>query len=135
MAIGWLTIIKSVPWTDVISNASKLADGAKKLWKAVDRKRGAEASAEQAAPSLLPELDANAELASRLASMEAATADLHSQMLASTELIKALAEQNALLVGRIETNRVRLLWLAGATALIAIVAVTSLVFVLAGRGV
>ena len=134
MAIGWLAIIKSVPWTDVISNAPKLADGAKKLWKAVDRKRGAEAAAEQAAPSLLPEVDANAELASRLASMEAATADLHSQMLASTELIKALAEQNALLVSGIETTRVRLLWLSAAIALIAIVAVTSLVFLLAGRG-
>lgn len=134
MAIGWLAIIKSVPWTDVISNAPKLADGAKKLWNAVDRKRGAEAAAPQATPSLLPELDANAELESRLASMEAATADLHSQMLASTELIKALAEQNALLVSRIETNRVRLLWLIAATALIAIVALTSLAFLLAGRG-
>ena len=134
MAIGWLAIIKSVPWTDVISNAPKLADGAKKLWNAVDRKRGADPAAPQAAPSLLPELDADAELASRLASMEAATADLHSQMLASTELIKALAEQNALLVSGIETSRVRLLWLSAATALIAIVAVTSLVFLLAGRG-
>jgi len=133
MAIGWLAIIKSVPWTDVISNAPKLADGAKKLWNAVDRKRGAEAVAEQAAPSLLPEDEARAALEHRLASMEAATADLHSQMLACSELIKALAEQNTQLVGRIETSRVRLLRLAGATALIAIVAVASLAFLLAGR--
>ena len=29
MAIGWLTILKTVPWTEVISNAPKVADGAK----------------------------------------------------------------------------------------------------------
>lgn len=134
MAIGWLAIIKSVPWTDVISNAPKLADGAKKLWSAVERKRTAEPVAAQVAPSLLPEDEASAVLENRLASMEAAAVDLHSQMLACSELINALAEQNTQLVRRIETSRVRLLWLGVATAVLGVVAVAALAFVLAGQG-
>ena len=43
--------------------------------------------------------------------LEAAVADLHSQMLASSELIRELADQNAQLIQRIEINRVRVLWL------------------------
>jgi hypothetical protein len=56
--------------------------------------------------------------------------DLHGQMLASSELIKALAEQNTQLIKRIELNRVRLLWLAGVTGVVAIVALWGLVMVL-----
>ena len=32
MAIPWLTLLKVVPWSDVIANAPKVADGARKLW-------------------------------------------------------------------------------------------------------
>ena len=49
--------------------------------------------------------------------LETAITDLHAQMLASSELIKALADQNAQLIKRIEFNRVRWLWLAAAVAL------------------
>jgi hypothetical protein len=28
MAIAWLAVLKSVPWSEVISNAPKVADGA-----------------------------------------------------------------------------------------------------------
>ena len=38
MAIGWLSVLKSVPWEEVISNAPKVAEGAKKLWKSVSHK-------------------------------------------------------------------------------------------------
>lgn len=51
-------------------------------------------------------------------------------MLASSELIKTLAEQNAQLIRRIEDNRKRLVWLAGVAAAIGIVAVVALVLVL-----
>jgi hypothetical protein len=37
MAIPWLSVIKLVPWGEVISNAPKVAEGAKKLWSAVSR--------------------------------------------------------------------------------------------------
>jgi hypothetical protein len=35
MAIPWLTLLKTVPWTDVIANAPTIANGAKKLWHSV----------------------------------------------------------------------------------------------------
>jgi hypothetical protein len=41
-------------------------------------------------------------------------------MLASSELIKEMAEQNAQLIKRVETNRARLVWLALFTAALAI---------------
>ena len=52
--------------------------------------------------------------------METRTAELHAQMLASSELIKALAEQNAELVKRIEAIRVRVLVL-GAVCIILVI--------------
>lgn len=123
MALGWLTVLKSVPWADVIANAPRIAEGARKLWGAVSRTpstRGLDA--ENAGPSGSPDAQTGAILQARLAAMEMATAELHSQMLASSELIKTLADQNTELVKRIEANRIRLLWLAGVTVVVAVVA-------------
>lgn len=127
MAIGWLTVLKSVPWGEVISSAPKVAEGAKKLWSAVSNKRpspGMPSSGAQA--PLSPDSQAVAKLQSELARLQASVNDLHSQMLASSELIKALADQNTQLIRRIELNRARLLWLAGLTGLVGIVAVWGL---------
>lgn len=125
MALPWLAVLKIVPWTDVINNAPKVADGAKKLWNAIGKQPPAPqkaAPAENAAAA--PE--AQSLTASRLAALEAATAQLHEQMLASSELIKALAEQNTELIGHIETSRVRMrrMWLA--IILIGLIAATAL---------
>jgi len=127
MAIGWLTILKSVPWSEVISNAPRVADAAKKLWNTVAKKSVAKVPPDaMAQPVLSPEAQAVAALETRLVAMEAAFSDLHNQMLASSELIKALAEQNAQLVKGIEVNRVRVLWLAAAIGVVAVAAVLSL---------
>lgn len=116
MAIGWLTILKSVPWTEVIKNAPKVAEGAKKLWNAVGKQRAADEAAEAGAqPAASHEPHTLEALEARTAVLEKAVSDLHGQMLASSELIKELAEQNAQLVKRIEANRKRTLWLAAAT--------------------
>ena len=132
MAIPWLVVLQSVPWTDVVRNAPKVADGAKKLWNAISNTSPApELEARGEPPALVPEAQAITKLQTHLASVEAAVADLHDQMLASSELIKALAEQNTQLIKRIEANRVRVLWLAGAMGVIGIVAVSSLVMALA----
>ena len=50
MAISWLSVLQAVPWSDVISNAPKVAEGARKLWKSVGP-RGADDAAEPAADS------------------------------------------------------------------------------------
>lgn len=122
MAIGWLSVLKMVPWGDVISNAPKVADGAKKLWSAVAKKPpGAELPTANAQPAVSPEAQATALLQAQLAAAEARLSDLHDQMLESSELIKALADQNTQLIKRVEVNRLRVLWLAGAMALLGVV--------------
>lgn len=131
MAIGWLAVLQSVPWTEVVRNAPKVAEGAKKLWSTIARKGPAPGVAATAAPSaLMPEAQVIARHEASLKALESVTADLREQMLASTELIKALAEQNTQLVARIEANRVRVLWLFGGVATAGLVAVLSLALVL-----
>ncbi len=127
MAIAWLTVFKSVPWTEVISNAPKVADGAKKLWNAVSKKSPVqEPSAESTELPLSTDAQALAALQARLAATEIATAELHNQMLESSELIKTLANQNAQLIKRIEANRLRVAWLSAATVVVGCIAVLGL---------
>lgn len=123
MAIGWLTILKSVPWTDVISNAPKVADGAKKLWHSVGRNPTAPEAEETRLAAAPSEGQALATLAKRMAAMEATTVELQAQMLASSELLAALAEQNTQLIKGLEVNRRRVLGLGVISAALTIVAV------------
>jgi hypothetical protein len=98
MGISWLTVLAAVPWEEVIRNAPKVADGAKKLWSSV-RKDGKGAAVPAAGNPADPQV--------RIATLEATVDELSKQMQASAELIKALAEQNTQLVQRIELNRRR----------------------------
>jgi len=128
MAISWLSVLQAVPWSDVISNAPKVAEGARKLWKSVGP-RGADDAAEPAADSAasagptLPPDQALMSLQGRVRALESAVEGLRGQLQQSSELINALAEQNAQLVQRIELNRQRLqrtLLLAAAAAVLAV---------------
>lgn len=123
MAIPWLTVLQIVPWREVVNNAPKVAEGAKKLWSSIGRQPPiAVAEAPDMRATAGPDPHATAQLQTRLAAVEAALDDLHAQMLASSELIKALAEQNTQLVKRIEANRIRVFWLAGLMIVIGAVA-------------
>ncbi|MEY2840391.1 MAG: hypothetical protein RJB60_2690 [Pseudomonadota bacterium] len=127
MAIGWLTVLKAVPWTEVISNAPKITEGAKKLWKSAAGKQpgaatGTAATVTEAAPGVAP----FAEWDQRLAGTEAKLAELHAQMRASAEIIQALSEQNAQLIQRIEQNAKRTQWLGIASILACLTAGASL---------
>ena len=124
MAIGWLSVLKAVPWTEVIANAPKVADGAKKLWNSVGKK--APQPAPDAVPPSEPDADTLGELETRLAAMEAAASELHAQMLASSEVIHSLAEQNTQLISGVQTLRARARWLGGAVLLALAVALASL---------
>lgn len=120
MATAWLSVLKMVPWGDVISNAPKVTEGAKKLWSAVAGQGAApQASATPATVGAGPEDDALAGLSARLTQAQAAIDGLQQQMLSSTELIKSLAEQNTQLIKRVEANRVRVLWLIGLNLVLA----------------
>lgn len=121
MAIGWLAVLKSVPWTDVVSNAPMIADQAKKLWNVIAKKSPSSGAEELVDLPLSTEAQSMASLQEKLAVLEVASSKLHDQMLTSSELIKALAEQNTQLIKRIELNRVRVLWLTSAIVFIGII--------------
>ncbi len=126
MAISLITALKLVPWAEVVSNAPLVVDGAKKLWKAVGKKKApaSEGGAEiehEAHPQTI------AALASRVKSLEADVADLQREMASSAELIKVLADQNAQLVRAVEVLRRRL---QGVALILAIVAVACLYLLL-----
>ncbi len=127
MAIPWLTVLQAVPWGDVIRNAPKVADGAKKLWQNVGRTpAAAPAATDVAAAPPQTRDEALAALQAQAVAQQAALAELHAQMQAASELIKTLAEQNTELIRRAEALRARLRWLAVATVACGALAVAAL---------
>lgn len=122
MAIGWLSVLKMVPWGDVIENAPKVASGAKKLWNTVGKKPTAPAAA--AAPvtgTLVDVPEPVAALQAQVTQLQTSVAELHQQMLESSALIGSLAEQNTQLIARVEVNRKRVLALAVVWVALAVV--------------
>lgn len=110
MAVGTiLTVLSKIPWGQVVENAPKIADGAAKLWNTVAHRRKQDprhSEQSTAAPDEHPsESDV---LKARVLTLEDGVKCLYDQMQASSELIKALAEQNAQLVQRVELIRTRL---------------------------
>jgi hypothetical protein len=122
MAAGWITLLQSVPWSDVIRNAPKVAEGARKLWNAA-RARAAGMDVEDAGAAPLAGNAGVAALESRLGSLEASVEDIRAQLLASSEIIQALADQNAQLIRRLEALRIGMLWLGATIAVVAVVAI------------
>jgi len=126
MPIPWITVLQAVPWSEVIRNAPKVAEGAKKLWKTVGKKQAEPAVMETSEVDVVSPEQTMAELEARAEALEARVEDLHEQMLAASQLIKELAEQNTQLIRRIETNRVHMIWLSVVTSMIVIVAIFAL---------
>jgi len=127
MAVGWLSLLKTVPWSDVVSNAPMVASGARKLWAAVARRSSGSLPHAAVAPT---EHDTLSALESRVALLETSAAELHGQMVTSSEVIKALAHQNAQLVTRLETMRIGIRWVSGVLAVLAIVTTGGLLIAL-----
>lgn len=117
MAIGWMTVIKAVPWGEVIANAPRIAGAAKKLLSGA---AGTQPATDKVAPGAADVLQGGDSLESRLRKVEADAAALHRQLLASSELIRNLAEQNEQLVVRIDANRARLGLLTAASVILGI---------------
>ena len=107
MAIGWLSVLKMVPWGDVIENAPKVAQGAKKLWNSVGKKPPV--AGPTTPPALHRQTPSLAELQAQVVELQLAIADLHQQMLDSSALIQSLAEQNTQLIQRVDVSRKRVL--------------------------
>jgi len=112
MATPWLTVLSNIPWRDVITTAPKVADEAKKLWKSLNRNPSAKLHPETQSPVEKPvyagDQQALESAHRQIAMLEVDLAEIKAQMMESSILIKALADQNEQLVKHIEINRSRL---------------------------
>jgi hypothetical protein len=120
---GWLSVLKVVPWADVIAAAPKVAGGARKLWDAVGRKPEPGVDGADMPPA--PE-DPTIALGARLDRADGELADLRAKLQSATGLIASLAEQNEQLIAKIDLLRVRTLWLGGAAGLALLGAIAAL---------
>jgi len=130
MAAGWWTVLKTVPWSDVISAAPQVATGARRLWDTVNRKPGAV----DPATGLSPEMAAQEDdiiglLIARSEQNDAELNDLRNQMRSASELIANLADQNAQLIAKMDVQRQKITWLGVTAGLSALLAVVALVLV------
>lgn len=124
MPIPWLTVLQSVPWSDVVRNAPKVAAGAKKLWDNVAHKGAAAqdpadtTSTVEAEPTLLS-------LKTDVMALRAASMRLHQQLAESSALVSELAEQNTQLIAGMDALRrkqKRMLWALLVVAAVALLA-------------
>jgi hypothetical protein len=124
MAIGWLTVLQSVPWSDVVRNAPKVAAGAKKLWDNVANKSAANPDVAAEGSGLVPTPGpATLEgLQQQVLSLQAASAHLQQRLIESSDLIGTLAEQNAQLIQGVQVLRRRLFWQGAALVLVGLLA-------------
>lgn len=115
MAIGWLKVIQSVPWSDVISNAPKVAEGAKGLWDRVSKKGtpGTEDNSDDVAPIFTTPLHTSEQLQNEVFNLRNSQMQLETQMLEATNLINSLAQQNQDMVQRLNRLQSKLRWAIG----------------------
>jgi hypothetical protein len=130
MAAGWWTVLKTVPWSEVISAAPQVATGARRLWDTVNRKPGAV----DPATGLSPEMAAQEDdiiglLIARSEQNDAELNDLRNQMRSASELIANLADQNAQLIAKMDVQRQKITWLGVTAGLSALLAVVALILV------
>lgn len=127
MAIGWLTILQSVPWADMVTHAPKVASGARKLWDSVGRSTPELPRALAPASFSFPaEAQSLGALQLRIGELEAALVATQDQMTAYSGLIKELATQNTQLLAHLEVQRRRMGWLIGVLAVTGLMAAGSL---------
>ena len=122
MAIGWLTVLQSVPWSDVVRNAPKVAAGAKKLWDNVANKSAANSDVAADGDELASAPVTLESLQQQVLTLQAASAHLQQRLVESSDLIGTLAEQNAQLIQGIQGLRRRLFWQGAALVLVGLLA-------------
>ena len=129
MAAGWWSVLKTVPWSDVIHAAPQVANGARRLWDTVNRRQGMDGADDSAQHAYAQEEDVFGMLATRVEHNEAVLVDLHNQMRSASELIANLADQNAQLIAKVDAQRSKITWLSAAAGLSSLLALVALVLV------
>ncbi len=132
MATGWWSVLKTVPWSEVINAAPQVASGARRLWDTVARRSGAAPGmAPAAGMEAEPEEDFFGHLLMRVEKNEVSLAELRTQMLQASEIIANLADQNAQLIAKMDAARTRMQWLGATAAVAGILALVALALVIA----
>lgn len=107
------TVLAHIPWGQVVESAPKIAQGAGRLWESV-RKRGDPAPASaQAAPEAPSDLQ---HLQLQTQALAAQVQALEGEMRATAQLVKDLADQNAMLVERVQALQRQARWALGLAA-------------------
>jgi hypothetical protein len=138
MAAGTIiTVLSNVPWGQVIDAAPKVAEGATKLWGAVTRRKKSDAEvAPQAGAGAtggdVPD-DSLQRLRADVQVLQASVGELREELLSATGLIKQLADQNTVLVQRVELHRRRLALVTYLTAGAVTMLVSAVVYLLTTR--
>ena len=103
-------MLQGIPWTDVMSNAPTVVDGARKLWAVVSRRRKPAGLLPSSLEVSTVQLEAigSVELAPRVLQLEVTVLSLQEEMETSTGIIKQLAEQNANLISALDRSRAEL---------------------------
>lgn len=130
MAAGWWTVLRTVPWSEVISAAPQVANGARRLWDTVNRKAGPHDPATAMAPeAYAQEEDVFGMIIERVQLHETDLTDLRNQMRSASELIANLADQNAQLIAKMDAQRQKMVWLGVTSALAGLLSVVALILV------
>ena len=107
-----LTVLSAIPWGQVVDNAPKVLESASRLWDSVSGRN--DKGADHVKLAHQPAMSETELLKAEVSALAGSVKTLEEQMQASTLLIKDLAEQNTLLVKRVELSRVKHLRLVAA---------------------
>jgi len=105
---GWISVFRAVPWIELITAAPAIARGARKLWTGVRTQ---------------PQAEMPHGAGERLERIEAEVGELKKELAASSELIKAMAEQNERLVEAVGILRARQRLLTGGCVILLVLGV------------
>lgn len=132
MAGAWLKVLKSVPWSEVISAAPQVANSARRLWDTVGRKGIDMPNTElDEAVAHMPVDDGMALIATQVEQQDIAITRLQGQMRDASRLIAELADQNSQLVAKLQAARERLTLIGFTAAAAGVLAIVALGLVLA----
>lgn len=131
MALPWLTLIKAVPWTDVIEHAPSVLSGAQKLWQRLPGRGPVATSSAVTTPAVADagqSLSAQvAELRTSVVAAEQQVAELQGRLSDSNALIRDMAEQQARMLAQIEAHR-RALYGTASVAAVALVVMAGVLY-------
>jgi hypothetical protein len=131
MAAGWWTVLRTVPWSDVISAAPQVANGARRLWDTVNRNKQGNYDEPMGVAPGMPgqEEDVFDILIKSVERNDAEVTDLRNQMRSASEIIANLADQNAQLIAKMDAQRQKMTWLAVTASLSGLLSVVALILV------